>query len=176
MGNAPPAETVPCSDESYGIVAYCALLMRTSAKICSQHVLRTGQGGGRVVMDVPASCACPNLIFCVKNSLHSPIFAYCALEPLQNSCAVLQMLSASNTVSFPTVSAKFLVWSWTATLPRMYSIAHGHHLKIASYCEISLAELKVSQVSIVIGTGRLKLVVLKIILLELFSRFHTISK
>lgn len=84
------------------------------------------------------------------------------------------MLPASNTVNSPTVSAKVLVLSWIAALPRTYSIAHGHHLKIASYCEISLAELKVIQVSIVIGTGRLKLVVLKINLLEIVSCFHTI--
>lgn len=125
-------------------------------------------------MDIPASCACPNLTFFVRNSSHSSLLAYCTLGPLQKPCAVLQMLSASIPVSFSTVAAKLLVPSALAALPRMYSMVHGHHLKIASYCEISLAELKVIQVSIVTGTGRKKPVVLKIILLEILRYFHNI--
>lgn len=53
-------------------------------------------------------------------------------------------------------------------------MTHGHHLKMASYCEICLAELKVIQVSIVTGMGRRKLVVLNITLLRIVSYFRKV--
>lgn len=77
-------------------------------------------------------------------------------------------------MNFSTVAAKLLVPNFTVALLRTYSRAHGHHLKTASYCEISLAELKVIQESIVMGMGRSKLVVLKIILLAKVNCLRTV--
>lgn len=111
-----------------------------------------------------------------QNAIHSSRFAYCALEPLQNFSAVLHTFIAIASVNFFTVSSSLLVPNMIGALARMYSMAHGHHLKTASYREISLAELEVIELSIVMGIGRKKPVVLKVTLVDAHAMFWLAAK
>lgn len=114
---------------------------------------------------LPSRYEGPNGTFVVRNSVHSAALAYCWLASLQKVCAVVQMLPARAWVRMVTACVADVAPNLGAACSIRYSTAHGHHLKMTSYCEISFFEFQVIQVSITMGTTTWRDVMLNINLL-----------
>ena len=108
--------------------------------------------------NIPNSYASPNLVSFVKNPKHCSKLSYCFNSlPVQNACAVEQILVASLPWTYETVCGIETGVPLTAdncldAMASKVSTAQGHQpVKVASYMEISPAGLKTFQVWIWMG-------------------------